>query len=121
MANNRQIGAIAEEAVCKWLKDNHYYIKERNFHAGRTGEIDIIARDGRYLCFIEVKYRRTNKAGTGAEAVTLQKRKTISKVALYYLHRFRYPIDTPVRFDVAEVSGEDMVIHYITNAFEFIR
>lgn len=119
MANNRQIGALAEDCVCRWLESKNYIIKDRNFHAGRTGEIDVIARDGKYLCFIEVKFRRTNKAGTGAEAVTYHKRKTISKVALYYLHRYRYPTDTPVRFDVAEVSGEDMNIHYITNAFEF--
>lgn len=119
MANNRRTGAVAEEAVCNWLVKNHFYIKERNFYAGRTGEIDIIARDDKYLCFIEVKYRRTTRAGSGAEAVTYQKRRTISKVALYYLHRYGYSTDTPVRFDVAEVSGEDFRINYITNAFEF--
>ena len=55
--NNRQIGDKKEEFVCEWLGTQGYRIVERNFRC-RSGEIDIVAREGAYLVFIEVKYRR---------------------------------------------------------------
>lgn len=115
----KAIGSLAEDKVCQWLRQQGNRIIERNFHAGRTGEIDIIAQDGKYLCFIEVKYRRVKKAGTGAEAVTLSKQIKICKSAVYYMKLKGFSYDIPVRFDVADVSGEDMQIHYIKNAFDY--
>lgn len=117
--NFRKTGSMAEEAVCNWLSRQGVKIYNRNFHA-RTGEIDIVAYDGAYLLFIEVKYRRGEKAGAPAEAVTASKIRKISSAALFYMTKYKYSTDTPVRFDVAEVFGtEELTINYIENAFDF--
>ena len=92
------------------------YIKERNFRC-RMGEIDLIIRDGRYLAFVEVKYRRTEECGWAAEAVDARKQRVISRVAQFYLHRYGYPEDTPCRFDVVAIDGER--IQWIKNAFDY--
>ena len=68
------------------------------------------------LC-IEVKYRRDKSCGHPAEAVTPRKQRTISKVASYYLLTHGCGMDTPCRFDVAAVSGDE--VELIKNAFEY--
>ena len=117
--NKRQIGADKEAFVCEWLERHGYRILERNFRC-RNGEIDIVAREGGYLVFIEVKYRSHGTNGLPEEAVDVRKQRVISRVALYYLCRHGYGESTPVRFDVAAVSGvtNDSVTLY-QNAFEF--
>ena len=89
-------------------------ILEQNFRC-RMGEIDLIARDGRYLVFVEVKYRRSSQAGYALEAINWKKAMQVRKVASFYLIRHGYPEDTPVRFDAAGVDGDR--ITYIKNAF----
>lgn len=117
--NKRQIGADKEAFVCEWLERHGYRIVERNFRC-RNGEIDIVAREGGYLVFIEVKYRSHGTNGLPEEAVDARKQRVISRVALYYLCRYGYGESTPVRFDVVAVSGDtnDSVTLY-QNAFEF--
>ena len=66
--NNRETGSRFEEQVADFLKKQGFRILDRNFRC-REGEIDIIARDGAYLVFIEVKYRRTKAAGSALEAI----------------------------------------------------
>lgn len=63
---------------------------ERNFRRGRNGEIDIIGRDGKYLVFVEVKYRSGDEKGNAAEAVTTAKQRTICRVADYYRYLHHY-------------------------------
>lgn len=117
--NNRQIGDKKEKFVCEWLETQGYRIVERNFRC-RSGEIDIVAREGAYLVFIEVKYRRGAECGDPSEAVDRRKQQTISRVALFYLLRHGYAENTPVRFDVVSVSGgSDMEVHLFRNAFEY--
>ena len=117
--NRRQIGADKEAFVCKWLEQNGYQIVDRNFRC-RTGEIDIVAREGGYLVFIEVKYRSHGTSGLPEEAVDVRKQWVISRVALYYLRRFGYGETTPVRFDVVAVFGEnDFSVALYQNAFDF--
>ena len=89
-------------------------ILERNFTC-RLGEIDVIARDGRYVVFVEVKYRK--RAGTGhpEEAVDYRKMERIRRVASFYQVRHALPDSTPMRFDVVAVEGEELR-HY-RNAF----
>ncbi len=62
---------------------------------GRHGEIDVIARDGKTLCFVEVKYRPSGRLGSGLEAVTRDKRARLRETALEYLrdHPSKYRID----------------------------
>ena len=117
--NKRQIGAEKEAFVCEWLERNGYQIVERNFRC-RSGEIDIVAREGGYLVFLEVKYRSSQAQGLPEESVNLRKQRIISRVALYYLRRYGYGEATPVRFDVVAVFGEDTFsVSLYQNAFEF--
>ena len=80
MQNRRQIGTEEEALAAVFLKAQGYEILEQNFRC-RLGEIDIIARDGSALVFIEVKYRRNAAYGTPAEAVNLRKQQ---KICLLY-------------------------------------
>ena len=89
---------------------------ERNFRC-RNGEIDLIARDGRYLVFIEVKYRKDRRSGSSFAAVGKQKQRTILKVALFYLIRNGFQDDIPCRFDVVGIDGA--ALRWIKNAFEY--
>lgn len=117
--NKRQIGAQKEAFVCEWLERRGYQIVARNFRC-RNGEIDIVAKEGGYLVFIEVKYRGNSTAGLPEEAVGIQKQRIISRVALFYMIRFGYRETTPVRFDVVAVSGgEDVSVTLYQNAFDF--
>ena len=85
----------------------------------RQGEIDIIARDGRYLVFVEVKYRRDGQTGDPLEAVDRAKQRRISRTAQYYCLTHGYGETTPCRFDVAAVLGTDGEVRLVRNAFEF--
>ena len=94
-------------------------IIKRNYYC-RAGEIDIIARDGEYTVFVEVKTRKSVKYGTAAEFVDYRKQERIIKTALYYAASD----DIAMRFDIVEVyyhtNGENMQvdrINHIENAF----
>lgn len=98
-----------------FLKKQGLYIKEKNFRC-RIGEVDLIAYDGTYLIFVEVKYRKTASSGYAASAVTRKKQQVISRVAQFYLVRYGYR-DVPCRFDVIGIDGKQ--IQWIQNAFDF--
>ena len=113
--NRRNTGSMYEKIAGTYLEGQGYEILEYNMYC-RAGEIDIIARDGEYLVFVEVKYRKDNACGDPLEAVSIKKQRTISKCALSYLKKHRLA-DIPVRFDVIGILGEDITL--IRNAFEF--
>jgi len=115
--NNRAIGSEFEEKAVKELENLGYKIIDRNFYC-KAGEIDIIAMDDGYLCFIEVKYRTDSSEGDPLEAVDARKIKRICKSASFYLTRYGYPDDTPVRFDVVAFLGNEVKL--IKNAFDYI-
>ena len=81
------------------------------------GEIDVIARDGEYLVFCEVKYRSDSGSGHPAEAVDYRKQRVISKCALYYIMRHGLQ-DISCRFDVVSIEGN--VITLYKNAFDYM-
>lgn len=112
--NKRQIGGEFEKQAANYIKKRGMSILEMNFR-NRGGEIDIIAKDGEYICFIEVKYRTTNQWGSPLEAVNYRKQQQIRKVALYYMMRHGLHEWTPCRFDVIAFEG-DRITH-IENAF----
>lgn len=112
--NKRKTGSHYEEQVAAFLQEKGFEILERNFRC-RNGEIDLIARDGIYLVFIEVKYRNSNRCGTALEAIDHKKVLQIRKVARVFLHKNHYPEDTPCRFDAAGIDKNQ--ITYIKNAF----
>ena len=112
--NKRQTGTSYEIKAEEYLIKKGYKILERNFR-NRSGEIDIIAKDGEYFCFVEVKYRTTNDFGSPLEAVDYRKQNQIRKVAMYYLMKNKLSEWTPCRFDVIGFEGEKMT--HIENAF----
>ena len=70
--NNRETGSRYEREIAAYLEKRGFVILEKNYRC-RSGEIDLIARDGRYLVFIEVKYRKSGAAGTALEAISPKK------------------------------------------------
>ena len=114
--NKRQIGADYERLAGKYIKEQGYEILEYNFRC-RMGEIDIVAKDGAYLVFVEVKYRSNRRTGNSLEAVDVKKQRIISKVASYYCLTHGCDEGTPCRFDVVAIDGEEYTL--IRNAFDY--
>ena len=112
--NNRQMGARGEGDARRFLERKGAEILEMNYRRP-TGEIDIIARQGKTLLFVEVKRRSSLRYGRPAEAVDRQKQSHILRTAQLYLQENRLT-DVPVRFDVIEVLPGQ--IRHIENAFD---
>ncbi len=112
--NNRKTGSHYELQVAAFLKNQGYEILEQNFRC-RSGEIDLIARDGKYLVFIEVKFRSSGANGSALESIDARKALQVRSVAQIYLYQNHYSENTPCRFDAAGIDGN--TIHYIKNAF----
>lgn len=112
--NKHEAGSRYETYAAAYLEERGYQIVERNFR-GRTGEIDLICRDGRYLVFVEVKYRKDGQTGHPEEAVHIRKQNRIFRTAQNYLALKNYSEDTPCRFDVLAVEGTE--VRLIRNAF----
>src|SRR3982751_439342 len=96
------LGKIGEDRACRELTRRGYEILARRYRR-RGGELDIIARDGATIVFVEVKAREGLEYGAGAEAVTPLKRRRIAGVALDYLARHRLT-GCPCRFDVVSIE-----------------
>ena len=114
--NTRKTGARYELLAAVHLEKCGYHIIEKNYRC-RIGEIDLVACDGAYLVFVEVKYRKNNKKGGAAAAVSTAKQKTISCVADYYMKVHGICADQSVRFDVVSFDGEEMEL--IRDAFAY--
>ncbi|MCA6085780.1 YraN family protein [Candidatus Endomicrobiellum agilis] len=112
MRNTRDIGFEKEKEVVKYLKKLKYKILTTNFKTN-FGEIDIIARQGDTIVFVEVKYRKSSYSGTPQEAVTVKKRQKIIKSAVVYIKQ--NGIKDDIRFDIASV--DDNKIEIINSAF----
>jgi putative endonuclease len=112
--NKRLVGTEYESKAADFLKSKGYVILERNYRC-RTGEIDIIAREGRTLCFVEVKYRSGRGCGSPLEAVDYHKQKKILGVARYYMMKKGLPGDTDCRMDVVAIEGDEISV--LRNAF----
>ena len=84
--NKHQVGNYGEERAVWFLTRKGYQILGRNYRC-RQGEVDIIAKDGPYLVFIEVKYRKSGRCGDPAEAVGGTKQKRLYQAARHYLCR----------------------------------
>ena len=107
------LGNIGEKQAVKFLKKQGYKILEKNYKTD-LGEIDIIAKDGEYTAFIEVKTRTTEEFGAPSEAVDSHKQRQYIKVANLYAIK-KGITDTPMRFDVIEI--ENGKINHIIDAF----
>jgi putative endonuclease len=116
---NRMLGARGEWTAARYLRRQGMRIITRGYRA-RLGEIDLVARDGNTLVFVEVKARRR---GVPAEAVTAEKERRITLTALRFLRRYRM-LNQRCRFDVVSIvwpdDGRRPEIEHFRNAFEAV-
>jgi putative endonuclease len=117
---NKSIGSHGEDIAETYLKEMGYTILERNFKC-KIGEIDLIAKDDKYICFVEVKSRYGTLYGSPGESVTKLKQYKIYRTAQSYilkkrLYKFNF------RFDVIEIilnkKDDTYSIKLIKDAFQ---
>jgi len=113
-------GKTGEDLACGELERRGYAIVARR-HRCRGGELDVIARDGATLVFVEVKARGGRAFGDAAEAVTWQKRRRIVRLACEYVMQ-HHLTGCPCRFDVVSIhfDGGRPVIEVFQNAFSAV-
>lgn len=115
----RQLGHAGEEAAAAYLRDQGYAILARNFRC-RFGEVDIVARQGATLAFIEVRTRRSTAYGLPEESIGERKRARLRRLAAYYLQRNGL-CEVACRFDVVAVTtdreGRVQGLKHLTDAF----
>jgi len=114
---NQETGRAGEELAAGYLSGRGYEIVETNFRA-RGGEIDIIAREGETVVFVEVKTRSEREEISPRFSITARKRSRIVKVAQQYLKKTGCPIyATPARFDVVTVDLGAGEVDHLPGAF----
>lgn len=116
--NSKKLAKLGEEVAEKLLVSKGYSIIKKNFVFGK-GEIDIIAKDGDCLVFVEVKTRRNFDFGEPEYSITKSKQRQLKKIAeaYFYVNGLQ---EQYCRFDVITIVGEreeDLVINHIVNAF----
>jgi putative endonuclease len=114
-APHLRAGRSGEAQAEKFLKKAGLKIIARNVRVGYD-ELDLIAKQGDTLIFVEVKTRANENFGRPAAAVNRAKRKKLSRAAIHFLknRKLRPPY---IRFDVVEVIGDKPEIRHIQNAF----
>jgi putative endonuclease len=120
-SSTRGLGQAGEAAAVGFLRRHGFVILERNLRS-RLGEIDVLARDGSTLVFVEVKARRDGSADPPEAAVDARKRGRLVKLALGYLATRRLG-ERSCRFDVIGVSldqaGGVTRVRHVRHAFDF--
>lgn len=113
-----QTGELGEDVACRWLRSRGYDILCRNYRT-RRGELDIVARKGNVIAFVEVKTRNGGRLGEGVYAVGTAKQFHLRKAAETWLAANRWADQLWPRFDVLEVRLLDRCAHilYIPGAF----
>jgi len=115
----QKLGIIGEKIAQEFLLDKNFNILKLNYRFRRLGEIDIIAREKEFVCFIEVKTRKSTVFGMPSEAVNKRKQDRMIKLAYVYLKEHNIK-DVNIRFDILEVLfnvQNDYKINMIENAF----
>jgi putative endonuclease len=118
--SNRSLGQYGESLAKQYLKGQGYKILEENFR-NKLGEIDLIAQDGKTICFVEVKTRQSLDQGQPYEAVNSWKIRKLSQMATFYLKHKYHSLEIHSRFDVISILQDKTnppVIQHIKNAFD---
>lgn len=121
MGGDRSLqGRWGEAEAAGWMRKHGYQLIDRNWRC-RFGEIDLIAKTGKYICFTEVKMRKNRNFAEAREFVDRKKQERLRTAAALYLAR--WPTELQPRFDVAEIYApegtrtQNPEIYYIENAF----
>jgi len=118
MLNRKQKGKLGEELAADFLRQHGFQVIAQNVRCP-LGEIDLVARDGKTLVFVEVKSRFVRGYGVPEELVSHAKQRRLTRLARWYLKQNRLE-NRPARFDVVAISWQDAEpqIKWIANAFE---
>ena len=118
MLNRKQKGKLSEDLAVEFLIQHGLQVVARNVRCP-LGEIDLVARDGKTLVFIEVKSRFAAGYGAPQELVSRSKQRRLTRLAHWYLKQHRLE-NQPARFDVVAISWQDAKpeIAWIRNAFD---
>ena len=100
MGRNNLVGAWGEATAAEYLKKKRYKLEAVGFHC-RYGETDLIVSNRKYLVFVEVKLRKSNRFALAMEHVDSFKQERLRTTAEYYLSK--YPTELQPRFDVIEI------------------
>jgi putative endonuclease len=117
--DRKWLGQYGENVAADFLRAKGCRILARNFKGPHRGEVDIVARDGQLLLFVEVKTRQGNTKVRPLDAVTLEKQRLIERGANAWLKRLGTR-DLPWRFDVIEVLVSDQEnprVNHVRDAF----
>jgi putative endonuclease len=111
------LGITGEDLAAAELERQGYAVLARRYRT-RHGEIDIVARDGETIVFVEVKAKESAAFGTAADAVTRRKQHRVISMAVDYLARNRLT-SRPCRFDVVAIDGvgQDATVTHYQGAF----
>ncbi len=115
----RDSGEWGEDEAARYLAGLDYRILGRRVRPDARDELDLVARHGQVLVFVEVKTRKSEAFGRPIEAIDRHKRAVLSRAAVRYLKKLRDPA-VLFRFDVVEVvgqPGDTPLIRHIENAF----
>ena len=121
MGRNNLVGAWGESLAAEYLRKKRYTLEAMNYHS-RFGEIDLIVSDRKYLVFVEVKLRKSDRFAAAAEFVDSRKQNRLRLTAQMYLSE--HPTGLQPRFDVIEIyapQGLDTqkpVINHMEDAFQ---
>jgi len=120
--SNKILGNYGESLAQQYLQERGYRILEKNFR-NKLGEIDLIALDGKTVCFVEVKTRHSVEQGQPYEAINSWKIRKLSQMATYYLKHKCHSLEILSRFDVISIVYDknnfpSPSIQHIKNAFD---
>ncbi len=123
-AEHLRTGLEGERAAFFWLMRRGYAVVARNWHSSRTpGDLDLIAWQGRTLCFIEVKTRTSREVAPAHIAVDSRKRRVLRRLARHYMRQLP-PGDVQTRFDILSIYFErDKVpdFEHFPDAFSWVE
>lgn len=97
-----EVARRGEDAAAAFLERIGMTVLERNWRTS-AGEVDIVAREGDTLVFVEVKTRRSERAGSAEEAVSAAKQRRLTRLASEYLRTSDGPRASEIRFDVVAI------------------
>lgn len=114
--HNQLVGGFGERLACRYLLSQGLVLLDRNWRT-RAGELDVVARDGADVVFVEVKTRRSTRYGRPAEAVVPRKVRRLRTLARLWLAANDVRCER-VRFDVVSVLlGRTVAVQHLRGAF----
>jgi putative endonuclease len=106
--NTRDVGSVNEKSAAGFLKEKGYDIVECNYHAGRFGEIDIIASKESLILFVEVKARSSTAYGSAVQSISMAKIARLKKSAKRYCAEHPNVLHMDIRFDLIALDNNEI-------------